>query len=290
MNVLKIAFTSLTLSISITQQIFAQNFAPLNLGNVWVWENIEWNSIEKSTIIDTNYLINGNYYYKIRFYEGSNLFEYSRFNFEDSLFYYFDDSRNIEIPYYKFNCILGDTFSYPLNQFARFTKEVVDVYQTNLFDTIVTVKIIHYSACGLVEGTEVWTDEFGMLYQDQSEGWTVTFLLRGCIINGRVYGDTTITVGVEDEPFKNFNFRLHQNYPNPFNPLTNISFYLSVGTDALLKVYNLFGEEVKTLVDEYRPAGRYTEIFNGEGLPSGVYLYRLNVGSYFEIKKMILLK
>ncbi len=269
---------------------FAQNFAPLNLGNVWVWENIEWSTIEKSTIVDTNYLIAGNFYYKIRFYESSNLFRYLRFNHSDSLFYYYDSSRNLEIPYYKLNCVLGDTFSYPLNQFARFTKEVVDVYQTNVFDTIVTVKVIHYSAGGLVEGTELWTDEFGMLYQDQSEGWTLTFLLRGCIINGIAYGDTSFTVGIEDESIITHNFSLYQNYPNPFNPTTTIEYELKEYSFISLKVYDLLGNEISTLVNEEKYPGKYSINFNGSNLASGVYFYKLLIGGNSQIRKMILLR
>jgi hypothetical protein len=114
-------------------------------------------------------------------------------------------------------------------------------------------------------------------------------ILWGCVINGVVYGDTT-TVGINDDFELPKSHMLLQNYPNPFNPSTKISFYIPFGYDVSLKVYNLFGEELETLVNEYRSAGSYTELFNGEGLSSGVYVYTLRVNNFITSKKMTLVK
>ena len=85
-------------------------------------------------------------------------------------------------------------------------------------------------------------------------------------------------------------YSLAQNYPNPFNPSTKISWQLPVGSQAILKVYNILGREVATLVNEYKPAGKYETEFSTEALPSGVYFYQLRAGEYVTTKKMILLK
>ncbi|MEW5842341.1 MAG: T9SS type A sorting domain-containing protein [Bacteroidota bacterium] len=90
-------------------------------------------------------------------------------------------------------------------------------------------------------------------------------------------------------------FFLNQNYPNPFNPSTTISYQLSAFGHVTLKVYDVLGREVATLVNEEKSRGSYEVTFNvetrrGESLPSGVYFYRLQAGSYSETKKMILLK
>ena len=85
-------------------------------------------------------------------------------------------------------------------------------------------------------------------------------------------------------------YSLSQNYPNPFNPSTKISWQLTVGSQATLKVYDILGREVATLVNDYRQAGKYETEFNAETLPSGVYFYRLQAGLFVEAKKMILLK
>ena len=100
-------------------------------------------------------------------------------------------------------------------------------------------------------------------------------------------------VGVDPEPSSSWpaNFRLHQNYPNPFNPGTSIRYDLSEPSRVVLKIYDVQGREVRTLVSAFQQPGSYSVDFRTHGLSSGVYLYRLKVGDRFvETKKMILLK
>jgi photosystem II stability/assembly factor-like uncharacterized protein len=85
-------------------------------------------------------------------------------------------------------------------------------------------------------------------------------------------------------------FKLYQNYPNPFNPSTVIGYQLPVGGDVTLKVFDLLGREVATLVDENKPAGSYEINFESSSLSSGIYFYRLKAGNKIQSKKMILLK
>jgi mannose/cellobiose epimerase-like protein (N-acyl-D-glucosamine 2-epimerase family) len=85
-------------------------------------------------------------------------------------------------------------------------------------------------------------------------------------------------------------FELTQNYPNPFNPSTKISWQSPIGSWHTLKVYDVLGNEIAILVDEYKPAGKYEIEFRASSLPSGVYFYRISAGDYIETKKMILLK
>jgi hypothetical protein len=79
-------------------------------------------------------------------------------------------------------------------------------------------------------------------------------------------------------------------YPNPFNPSTRISYVLPEKAYVSLKVYDILGNEITTLVDESQQPGRYEVEFTAKGLASGVYLYRLQAGNYSEIRKMILMK
>ncbi len=96
---------------------------------------------------------------------------------------------------------------------------------------------------------------------------------------------------VEEDNFNEIiDFYLAQNYPNPFNPSTKISWQSPVGSHQTLKVYDVLGNEVATLVDEYREAGRYEIEFDASGLASAMYLYRIQAGSFVETRKMILLK
>jgi len=86
------------------------------------------------------------------------------------------------------------------------------------------------------------------------------------------------------------NYLLSQNYPNPFNPSTSISYSLPKSGYVTLKVFNILGNEVTTLVNEAKAAGQYNVEFNASNLPSGIYFYKIQSGSFTETKKMILLK
>jgi len=83
---------------------------------------------------------------------------------------------------------------------------------------------------------------------------------------------------------------LYQNYPNPFNPSTKIKFQIPENSFVTLKVYDVLGNEVATLVNQEKPIGSCNVEFDASSLPSGIYLYQLQAGNYFETKKMILLK
>jgi hypothetical protein len=85
-------------------------------------------------------------------------------------------------------------------------------------------------------------------------------------------------------------FSLEQNYPNPFNPSTVIRYSLIENGIVSLKVFNLLGKVVETLISQKQVAGRYEIDFSGDDLPSGVYYYQLNTGARSETKKMLLLR
>ncbi len=97
-------------------------------------------------------------------------------------------------------------------------------------------------------------------------------------------------VSVENEITTPLAFSLEQNYPNPFNPGTTISWQSPVYSLQTIKVFDVLGTEVATLVNEFRNAGNYEVNFNASNIPSGVYFYRLQVGNIIETKKMILMK
>jgi len=85
-------------------------------------------------------------------------------------------------------------------------------------------------------------------------------------------------------------YKLHQNYPNPFNPKTVINYNLRVGGNIILKVFDVLGNEVSTLVNEKQIEGTYSVDFDGSGLASGIYFYKLEAGEFIETNRMILLK
>ncbi len=96
--------------------------------------------------------------------------------------------------------------------------------------------------------------------------------------------------GVKSRPNVPGTFALSQNYPNPFNPSTEISFAIPKSGFVTLKVYNVLGQEVATLMDGFKTAGNYNVVFNASNLASGVYFYRLSLGTQSISKKMLFLK
>ena len=104
---------------------------------------------------------------------------------------------------------------------------------------------------------------------------------------------TSSISSVNGKDQKSTGFYLSQNYPSPFNPGTIISWQLSrklSGSKVTLKIYDVLGREVVTLVNEEKPAGNYSVKFDASRLSSGMYFYRLQAGNYIQTKKMMLLK
>lgn len=106
---------------------------------------------------------------------------------------------------------------------------------------------------------------------------------------GSFWPNLPSSVGNETETELN-SFQLFQNYPNPFNPTTKISWQSPVGSFQSIKVYDVLGNEVAKLINEYKPAGSYEVEFNASALSSGIYFYKLQAGSFTETKKMIVIK
>jgi len=95
-----------------------------------------------------------------------------------------------------------------------------------------------------------------------------------------------------DDVISSLDFKLDQNYPNPFNSLTKIAFYIKETSPVTIKVYDIMGREIATILNEIKDAGEYTIEYDAEkyGLSSGVYFYQMKAGEYTSIKKMIYLK
>jgi len=101
----------------------------------------------------------------------------------------------------------------------------------------------------------------------------------GVIVNVQKYSETL--------PKK---FKLHQNYPNPFNPTTKIDFELPYDCNVMVKIYDIIGREIETLLNGKKASGYYTLDFTVNNLSSGIYFYRISAGDFSEVKKMLLIK
>jgi hypothetical protein len=107
-------------------------------------------------------------------------------------------------------------------------------------------------------------------------------------------GNTLQKISVQKMDYTNGeivkNYALFQNYPNPFNPTTTINYQLPQTGNVTLKIYDILGREVATLVNEQKNQGRYSVNFDASSLASGVYIYRIKVNDYVCSKKMLMIK
>ena len=129
---------------------------------------------------------------------------------------------------------------------------------------------------------------YSIYFFDAQNGWLTGGDSHICHYTG--------TTDISDDISSINKFELQQNYPNPFNPRTTIKFDISdVGTGlalsaVTLKIYDVLGNEVATLINEYKPAGSYEVDFNASNLSSGVYFYKLIAGNFSAVKKLMLIK
>lgn len=153
---------------------------------------------------------------------------------------------------------------------------------------------------GTFTGGDTWTENRVALgvgwYYHHNHGyygessWNYTYQLIGLRKDGVLYGDTVVTSIDDHLTNPPQTYVLDQNYPNPFNPTTTIKFQIPHSSLVTLKVFDLLGGEVATLVNEEMGPGTYERVFNAEGLASGVYLYQLNAGSFVQTRKLLILR
>jgi hypothetical protein len=157
-----------------------------------------------------------------------------------------------------------------------------------------------WAKVGFVAGAGTSNAPRNYSYTDNNlSAGSYSYRLKQIDNNGAFTYGTTVEVAISSAPQA---FALLQNYPNPFNPSTVISYQLPVNSQVTLKVYNLLGQEVATLVNAHQEAGSYTVSFNTNNgaliLSSGVYIYRLvanaipsgQAGSFISTKKLVLMK
>jgi uncharacterized delta-60 repeat protein len=144
-----------------------------------------------------------------------------------------------------------------------------------------------YITIGYIEGSGTSTEPKEYSFSDENvSAGKHYYRLKQIDFNGTFKYSDEIEVEVSGQ----FSFALEQNYPNPFNPSTKIIFQLAESGFVSLKIYNVIGSLVTTLINDYRAAGIYEEVYMPGSLPSGIYYYTLKAGSFSETKKMLFLK
>ncbi len=185
------------------------------------------------------------------------------------------------------------------------------VYYTNIYYSASEDGGATWGPVGMVQGDVGVHEEFPVLAKDleiSGDQATAHYLYyfdpipgvggtgqnqeNGFDPNGVWYYNTytwTLTTGVEDEIVVN-SFNLEQNYPNPFNPSTQINYTLAERSIVTIKVYDVLGNEIATLVNATQEAGAYDVNFDASQLASGMYIYTLKAGNFTSSKKMMLVK
>jgi len=282
----------------------AAKFYPLSVGNVYIFDNNDlwFNCVTNEThatysvqITNTGLKPNGKIYYQFSgwwdLYLSSPSWTYQRIDSVSMNVYAYDSITNDEFLLDSLSGSVNDNFNcerlITSNTFGWFER----TNQITIFNSQRTQR--QFQCRGpIIAGTYYYLLEgIGFTgYSICELGSGEEYRLKGCVLNGIVYGDTTLTsvrqIGnsVPDE------YTLSQNFPNPFNPKTNLEFGISKLGFVSLKVFNNLGKEVAILVNETKTAGRYSVYFDGSGLSSGVYNYILESGDFTETKRMVLIK
>ena len=145
------------------------------------------------------------------------------------------------------------------------------------------------SGAGLsVNGSDVLYNSVGQAIVSDGSSSDPSMILESGFGAGLISRISSAPVSDSKNPYE---YKLEQNYPNPFNPMTTIPFSLSERSTVVIKLYDILGRNVKTLLNEKRPAGNHKIVLNATNLASGVYFYRMVAGKKFvKTRKMIVLK
>jgi len=198
--------------------------------------------------------------------------------------------RGIEQTFYKFHAAVGDTWAYQIEvggteyRYIATMKSRADTVRVHA-GTFPNCLRIGFDVPGMIDDEfDDWlAPNFGLVFRCRWEPLEV----YEATVNGIHY---PIISSVPEDGNPITSFALHQNYPNPFNPSTTISYELPARSHVTLKVFNVLGQEVATLVSGDAEAGRHQVPWNAAGMANGVYLYRLKANGFVETKKFILLK
>jgi hypothetical protein len=144
-----------------------------------------------------------------------------------------------------------------------------------------------WTQIAFIEGIGTTTNVSEYTYSDYFENYsTLYYRFKQIDLDGSFkYSDV-----LELDKITPTHYELSQNYPNPFNPTTRIDYKIPVSGKVTLKVFDIIGNELSTLIDETQDTGNYSVNFNSTGFASGIYFYALQVGEYREIKKMVLVR
>jgi hypothetical protein len=285
--------------LSFSYDSVAAKYYPLAVGNTWTYSGFGYPCCgaykyrEKITgTINTN----GHFYFIMTTtqHTGSSVTSYIRLDSTKGMVYIYEQGGGC--PWLQ-NERAKDSLSARKGDSSRYNCESMFYYRCTdttpgvVFGTNKQKKVFSWTNYFEAGGTRTFAKDIGLIGTTSFAVMSTNNAnLVGCYIGGVLYGDTTLTginLTSSEVPGQ---FSLSQNYPNPFNPATNIRFDLPTEGTVKLTIFDALGKEVQTLVNQQLPPGEYSVDFNGSNLPSGVYYYRIESGSFSETKKMVLIK
>lgn len=306
----KVILTALFISVAITSVTFAIDtnsvkYLPMRVGNFWVYN---------SGIYGMGF---SHYWVDICRITDS-------VSFNNHLYYHFTCS-NTDLPngYYRIDSVTGSLYKYDSSNSCVYYhyEKLVDSLSAVNGDSVKNCYFYDIYKCTGVSMVYIFNDStprksFYMYHQGINSGYDDTrrFVkkyglhsvgggswggggfggggssLKGCRVNGIVFGDTSLIyikqLGTEIPG----SLLLHQNYPNPFNPVTSIKFEIPKSSFVKLSVYDISGKEIETLVNQNMQPGVYETSWNASKYSSGIYFCKIQAGEFNRTRKMILLK
>ncbi|MDR3667667.1 MAG: T9SS type A sorting domain-containing protein [Ignavibacteriaceae bacterium] len=285
---------SIVKQIPIDPEIF--KFDPLDIENKWYYNtNIPSKGVLFKEVIKDTVLANLKTFKQIKQQLFDSLFGYVSYSYEridsstGNVYGWWVDSTEYIIDNLNYN--LGDTIY--VSRYYRYGETIFDSLNiVNIFGKLLETRAYWSTADHLNFYNYDLTKNIGLLYLHyEFEQLYVTNNLKGAVIKGIVYGDTTTITGITDKyPAIPDKYSLSQNYPNPFNPATTINYSIQKAGQVKLTIYNAIGSKVAIILNEFKQPGNYSVKYNASNLASGIYLYRLESGNYSAVKKFILLK
>ena len=286
-------------SLSIPEEVL--NFYPLSIGNKWVNliktvvnPNVYYD-VTLTEVLSDSMALNNKQYYHLK--EENNHY-LDRVDSLDGRVYRYYEHPNLPENEYVVADLLGEVGdsvqsfnpSYPNYSYTKIIR--VDTFSN--WGLTKQRKVYQQVTPGLQGRIFSFTEDIGpdsLLSAYIGASAYVIKTLKGCVINGIVYGDTTLTSVENEETLVATTYKLEQNYPNPFNPSTKIKYFIPEMSEVTLKIYDVLGNEVASLVSEEKPAGEYEVEFKStvgsRQLTSGIYFYQLKAGRFHSNKKNV---
>jgi len=200
----------------------------------------------------------------------------------DSINIYNDDNSvlsldSIATHYYMFHLYISYNDSI-VNEYLLFSQEMTPLlFEIPANDSAKLIFDLFVPIPKLSHSSDIWTDSI-IIFNNSKNNFAQDIIIL-----------SDVTLGIDDNIIP-ISFKLFQNYPNPFNPITKIKYSIPSSEYVEIKIFDVLGNEMINLVNEYKSPGTYEIEFDANNLSSGIYFYRIISGKHLETKKMLLLR